>query len=139
MAIKMRNIYYTIWVDAIVSFRKNNPKRKDWKRYLFFIITFCNALNLFVVILWLKFGEIINIDLEIDIFPGTFIDYAISFVFYFSSPFILLNYFFVFRNNRYERLIAKYPNKNGRFAVYYGLLSVIISYLSVMIYWIIKY
>lgn len=135
----MKSVYYTIWTDAIHAFRKKNPQREDWKCYLFFLITFCNALNLFVIFLWLKFLKIINWNLTIDISPSTFINNAISFCFYFSFPFVLMNYLLVFRHNRYSKLIDKYPNRNGKFAMSYGILSVLLSYLSVMAYWFSEY
>ena len=45
----MQNLFYSIWVDGIIGFRKHNPERTDWKFTLFVIVTTCNALNLFTI------------------------------------------------------------------------------------------
>lgn len=89
----MKNIYYLIWVDGIVN--SNDYKKKDsgWKISLFIIITTCNALNLWAILLWLKFFDIYSFIIKIDFFPGTILNSAAGFIVQFASPFILLNYF----------------------------------------------
>jgi len=101
----MRNLYYLYWVDAIVGYRKNIPNSIDWKFTVFTISTVCNALNLFVILLWLKFFNIFSFKFEINIFPGTMLNSATKFIILFASPFIILNYFLVFYKDRYKKLI----------------------------------
>lgn len=40
----MKNLYYLIWSDAIMSIRKFNPNKKDWKIAIFVFITWIHAL-----------------------------------------------------------------------------------------------
>ena len=134
----MKNIYYLYWVDAIVGYRKNNPNSFDWKFSIFTISTVCNALNLFVVLLWLKFFNIFSFKFEINIFPGTMLNSATKFIIQFALPFIILNYFLVFYKDRYKKLIEKYPNRNGKFAMMYIIYSALIGFISVILYGILS-
>lgn len=130
----MRNVYYLIWVDGIVN--SNDYKKKDsaWKISLFIIMTTCTALNLWAVLLWLKFFEIYSFIIKIDIFPSTILNSAAGFIVQFASPFILLNYFSIFHNDRYEKLIEKYPHKNGKLAMIYTMCSALIGFISMILY-----
>jgi hypothetical protein len=134
----MRNFYYLYWVDAIVGFRKNNPKRNDWKFTVFTLSTTCNALNIWVILLWLKFFNIFSFEIAINIFPGTILNSASGFIVYFASPFILLNYFLIFHHDRYKKLVEIYPNSNGKLAMVYGFCSVLIGFISMILYGTLK-
>ncbi|MGV8095646.1 MAG: hypothetical protein AB2L24_27670 [Mangrovibacterium sp.] len=134
----MKNIFYLIWVDAIVGFRNHNPTRTDWKIALFIIQTTCNALNLWTILLWLKYFEIFSFIIKIDIFPGTILNSAAGFIVQFASPFILLNYFLIFYNDRYEKLIEKYPHKKGKLAMIYTICSALIGFVSMILYGTLK-
>lgn len=130
----MKNYYYLIWVDAIVGFRKHNPERSDWKISLFIINTTCNALNLWVIYIWLKYFGVISYLIQIDFFPIKSLNSATAFFIQFGSPFIILNYFLIFFNERYKKLIKKYPNKNGRLAMIYTVSSALIGFISMILY-----
>jgi hypothetical protein len=129
-----KNIYYAIWVDAIVNYQKNNPEMSNWKFNLFIIQTTCNALNLFTIdiLISLLFYKIPLI--KIDIFPGTIFNSLTEFIVQYASPFIILNYFLIFYKDRYKKLIEKYPNKNGTLAMTYDICSAIIGFISLMLY-----
>jgi hypothetical protein len=130
----MKKLYYLIWVDFITSARKNHPERTDWKYSLFVLITMCNALNLYTFFIWLMYLGKVKYLIKIDIFPGTIINAASSFLIQFASPFILLNYFLIFYHDRYEKLIEKYPNKKGRLALIYSICSIWIGVISMIFY-----
>ena len=104
----MRNLYYMIWSDAIISFKKHQPDRTNWKFTLFVYITWIHALNLWIIFIWLKYFELLNIPLiKIDVFISDMINKFVAFSIMFALPFGVLNYFLVFRNNRYEKIIQK--------------------------------
>lgn len=130
----MKNCYYLYWVDAIVSIKTKNPTRKDWKFSLFTYTTICNALNLWVIFLWLKFFDIISLKVEINLFPGTILNNASGFIVYFATPFIFLNYFLIFYQSRYEKIIEKYQHRNGKYAMGYVLVSVLLGIISMILY-----
>lgn len=132
--VKMKNYYYLLWVDAIVNTKRNNPGRKDWKFSLFTFIALANAMNLFVILLWLKFFNILSFNTEINIFPSAILNNALGFTVYFGSPFMLLNYFFIFHRDRYKKLIKNYSHKNGEFAISYIAFSMLLGFMSIILY-----
>ena len=131
----MNNIYYMIWSDAILSFRKYNPKRKDWKLTLFFFITWIHSLNLWIVLLWLKFFKIFTMPLlSIDVFPGELLDDFFAFAIEFALPFVILNYYLVFYNNRYEKITQKYKDIKFRYSPIYSITIAILAFISAILY-----
>lgn len=130
----MKNIYYLIWVDIITSAKRFHPNRSDWKFALFVLITMCNALNLFVIQLWIKFFGIFSFSMGINIFPGNILNSAVNFIIHFAPPFILLNYFLIFHKDRYKKIVEKYPQKKGRLALIYTLSSIWLGVFSVILY-----
>jgi len=135
--VKMKNIYYSLWVDSIVSSRKNLPKEKDWKFSLLTFISMLNALNLSVILIWV--GYLFNVNViwvKIEMFPGTMLNSFASFFIQFSLPFVGLNYFLIFRRNRYKKLIAKYPDRKGKLALIYGFFTVGILFFTVILLWL---
>ncbi len=135
----MNNIYYMIWANAILSFKKNNPDRKDWKLVLFFYITWMHALNFWIVFIWLKFFNILSIPLiSIDIFPGKLINDFFAFTIEFALPFGIINYFLIFYNNNYDRILQKYNNMKIRYALIYSYTVIILTFISAILYGILN-
>lgn len=136
----MYNLYYLIWADSIQSIRKYQPNKKDWKISIFFIITTMHSFNLWIVLLWLKYFKILIIPpFNINIFPGHMIDSILSFAIEFVSPFILLNYLLVFRNNRYKEILEKYKDLKIKYCKYYCLSMIIGAFLSAVLYGILTH
>lgn len=130
----MNNIYYLIWVDAILSIRKHHPERKDWKLAIFIFITWMHALNWWIIFIWLKYFNI-NIPLiKFDLFPGDLLDNFLCFTIEFALPFGLINYMFVFYNNRYEMLIEKYKNQRIRFGSIYSISMALGAFFTAILY-----
>ena len=75
---------------------------------------------------------------NIDIFPGDMIDGFLTFAIEFASPFIILNYFLIFRNNRYEKIIAKYKGVKIRYGAIYSITMILGSFLSAILYGILS-
>ncbi len=135
----MRNLYYLIWADAISSFRKHNPERNDWKFVTLVFISWMQALNFWIILLWLKYFNIyIPKQIEIDIFPGDSIDGFLSFSAQFALPFVILNYFLIFYKKRYEKILIKYNNIKIRYVLIYCFSMIGGAFLSAVIYGIIK-
>ena len=131
----MNNLYYMIWSDAILSFRKYNPTRTDWKFTLFLYITWIHALNWWILFLWLKFFKILVIPLiSIDIFPGELLNDFFAFSIEFALPFGILNYFLIFYNKRYEMITQKYKGIKFRYALIYSFTIAILAFISAILY-----
>lgn len=129
------NIYYLIWSNAIIRFKKANPARKDWKRALFVMVTIMFGLDFWIILLWLKFFKIFELKLpDINLFPGEMLDGFLGFISIFCLPFALINYFLIFHNNRYERIIEKYKNNTGNYAFIHSMITLGLTLASAITY-----
>lgn len=131
----MNNIYYVIWSDAILSFRKHNPNENKWQLRLFIFMTWMQALNAWIIFLWLKYFDILHIPLlNINIFPGEMLNEFIAFTLEFALPFGLLNYFLVFYREKYKQITKKYSNLNSKYALIYSFTMILGAFISAIMY-----
>lgn len=130
----MKNIYYLIWADSIVGFKRNNHRRTDWKFTVFVINTTCNALNLFTIDALLNLFGIKTFVVTIDVLSLPIFNSFLGFLIQYALIFIILNYFLIFRKERYKILIEKYPHKNGKFAMKYVIYSALVGYILMILY-----
>ena len=121
----MKNIYYSIWVDAIVNIKKNPKHKKDWKFFSMVYMTLLNALNLGVILMLLAYiFKLKVIWVKFTILPGIMLNSFAAFFIQFAIPFILLNYVLIFYRNKYEGLIQRYSDKRGKLFAAYLLSSI---------------
>lgn len=129
------NLYYKIWVDAIVKLRSRPQNARMWKFFAMTFISMAMALNLiFFLLLLSDFGITKGIfKISINIFSGSRIDAFISFFVSYLLPFLLMNYFLIFYKNQYNKLIMCYPSHNGRLFLKYflGSLGAILGYFLI--------
>lgn len=131
----MKNLYYMIWADAINSFKAHNPKKTNWKFTLFTYITWINALNLFIIVLWMKYFKILIVPhFDFNFFPGTLLDGFLTFLVEFALPLAILNYFLIFYKNRYQLISKKYEDVKIRYAPIYSFTIAILALISAILY-----
>lgn len=120
--------YYNIWIEAIVLARKKPENKSNWKLMTMFFMSMSMALNLLLAMVLLQhflFHKMIY-NIHVDVFPGEKLDDAISFFMLFLLPFVLVNYFLIMHNNRYEWLFEKYGNQQHGRLVPYFLVSLLL-------------
>jgi hypothetical protein len=134
----MKNIYYLIWADSILSIKKFHHDKKDWKITIFLLNTWIHAVNLWIIFLWLKYFGILTLpSFEIDIFPGDMINGFLSFTVEFALICGIFNYFLIFYNGRYKKIIEKYPLPPNKIAFYYSLITLLLAFFSGILYGVI--
>lgn len=125
-------LYYSIWVDCIVKARQS--KEKTWKVVAIILMTTAMALNFLLLVnlieIWL-FGHSL-FGLEISLLPERSRQIA-EFLLQFVAPWVVMNYFLIFRKERYKKLIAKYPDKNGQLFASYFAISI---FVPIALLWI---
>lgn len=131
----MLSIYYKIWVDAIVFERTKNGDRRNWKIYTLVPISLFQGLNLLTIILFIESITKKNIPIFYDVtfFNVKLINSFLSFSITLFWPFVILNYFSVIYNDRYENLIEKYKYHNGRLYIGYFLFTIGIFIVPIFI------
>jgi hypothetical protein len=132
--IKMGNLYYKIWVDAIVYEKTKHGHLRNWKPYTLIPISVLQGVNLLTIFFWLStFNLKIDIFLDFDLFPGILIDGFLSGFVTLFLPFILLNWLLIFRGKKFESLIKKYEYKKGKLYLIYFLTSIVVFILPIII------
>jgi hypothetical protein len=132
--IKMGNLYYKIWVDAIVYEKTKHGHLRNWKPYTLIPISVLQGVNLLTIFFWLStFNLKIDIFLDFDLFPGKMIDGFLSGFITLFLPFILLNWLLIFRGKRFESLVEKYEYKKGKLYLLYFLTTIGVFILPIII------
>ena len=134
---KIKNIYYRVWSDIIVTFRRRNPDldEKEVNFKLILIISIVNAMNVWIFVFIFKiFGIFEFKQLKINILPLKQLNDSLSFFIQYVFPFIIINHFLIFRKKRYRLLIEKYSSTKNKYGDIY-LYSVIIFTTIVVFAW----
>jgi hypothetical protein len=130
-----KNLYYELWVDIIIKMRSRSENRNTWKIYSFIFMNMAMALNLaFVMAIFQR--NILGFsfyNIKVDIFKGQNFDAFISFFLLYLLPNLILNYFLIFRNKRYEILTERYKYHEGRLFNRYFIASLSIPILLILI------
>jgi len=130
----MKNIYYLIWADSINRYKVFNPKDKGWRLSVFSMNTFLNVLNLWAVFLWLKFFNILSLDISrIQVFPLEILNNLFIF-FVFALPFAIMNYFLIFYKNRCKMIHNKYSIPDSSYFMTYSYSTVFVTIFSLLLY-----
>ena len=131
---KIMDIYYQIWVDCLLRMKaqeKNKPN--DWKVWSMIMMSVAMMLNLMLFMSILQ-EDILSISFYYTNFPipdkynGVFDTLLL-----FALPVVVVNYLLIFRNKKYEKLIEKYPYRNGKLAVPYVVISLLLPVVLVFI------
>ena len=120
-------IYYTIWSDCIRQIKTVPSNKSDWKFITMTTMSFLMGVNLAFLLLLISSLIIkFTFTIDIDILPGTSLDAALSFFLTFILPMMMINYFLIFKNDRYLTFVDKYKFYNGQYFKKYMLGSLLI-------------
>lgn len=129
------NLYYKIWVDCILKARSQPQNKSNWKLFTMIFMSMAMAINLavFMAILQRNILGYSFYDFKISFLEGTRIGSAISFFILFLLPTLMVNYIFVFRKKRYEKLIKKHKYYNGKLFISYFLISLFLPFMLLLL------
>ena len=121
------NLFYKLWASCIVKERKLNPNSIEWKIRCMVYMTMAMTANVALAITLLnRFVLKYNFyTLSFPNLPKSFSN-ILAFVILYVLPIALINYLLIFRENRYKKIIKRYPNQNEKFFIGYFVLSIII-------------
>ena len=137
----IRNLYYKIWVDGITKLRSIPANKGIWKFYAVAFISMAMAFNLALVMVILQ-KNITNYsfyDFNSHFFEEQKLNYFLKFFVLFLLPPLIMNYFFIFRNKRYEMLISKYKSYNGKLCASYLVISYLLPFFLLIISFLLGY
>ena len=121
----MLRLYYRIWVDFITRARARAENEGSWAWRSMVFMSLAMMFNLMLgMTLFEKYYlgfYFYHIDLN---FLPKFLSNVINGIVLYTLPCVLMNYFLIFRKNRYEELIKKYPpSQNSNLFLIYFLIS----------------
>jgi len=138
---RIKNIYYTIWADLIIDYRKRKPdiSEKALKKELLTIISIVNAINIRIFIFILYKINILKIEtIHLSLLPSERINYGLSFIIQYFVPLVVLNYLLVFRKNRYLTFIDKYQTSKNNSGKIYVISVLVFANIALIIYGLIS-
>jgi len=130
---KIMDIYYQIWVDNLLRMKSQEKNKHNWKQWSMIAMSLAMTLN-FMLFMSILQSYILGISFYVINFPipdeyNGVLDILLLFV----LPVVVVNYLLIFRNKRYEKLIEKYPYRNGKLAVPYVMISIFLPVVLVFI------
>ncbi|KAF5031654.1 hypothetical protein DSECCO2_625500 [anaerobic digester metagenome] len=128
----MKNLYLTLWVDAIVNAKSYKMKTPGWKSRTLWLLTTSNVLNVMLVLLWLDFFQLYKHNFFFNFHADSFAVGLLEIFLNIFAPIGIINYFLIFYKERYKRLIATHRHYNGKFALYYTLISIFLIVITVI-------
>lgn len=127
------NIYYAICADAITQARSVSANKNNWKRVVMTGITIPMVFNFVILItLFQKLVGLSFYNIHITVFPTHKMNSFCSGFILYVLPIIILNYFFLFYKNRYEKIVPKYKTHKGKLFATYLLGSSFIMIISLV-------
>lgn len=135
----MKNIYYIIWADIILTAKKNGNFTDKWKDFNYVLPIF-QGMNLgsLTVLIKVIFDIGIPLFFNLNLFSNRILnDFGSGFLSLFL-PFYLMNYFLIIRKNRYEKIIDNYKSYNGKFLFNYILISIVVFFSLIFLNVLIK-
>jgi hypothetical protein len=129
----MLDIYYKICVGAIVKSKTVN--NGIWKfNTIMFLSAFLSLIFLSIIILLKSvFPEHINFTFFPDNYVKKSLDIKLEAVVCYFVPSLIINYFLIIYNKRYEKLLLNYKPNNGKYMIRFMLFSIILIMVSIFI------
>jgi hypothetical protein len=127
----MLKLYYKIWVDCILSGMRqpNNRRNVLIKSMIFMSIAMVFNLFFFMILLqkYVLKTDFYNIRISSS---SKYINTFFSVLSLYILPTVILNYFLIIRNDRYKKLLKKFPSRNGNlFSIYFSTSLLIPAFL----------
>jgi hypothetical protein len=130
----MLGLYYRIWVDVIKRARSRPENQENWPVGTMIFMSISMTLNLLLVMTILQKHILGSYFYYIELnFLPKYLSNVISFTVLFILPCVSINYFLIFYRHRYEKLLKKYPDKNGKLFLTYFLISMFLPLVLLIV------
>ena len=126
-------IYYKIWVDCILGMKSQKKYKNSWRRESKISMNIPMMANIFIVVGVLQryiFGHIYKIRFS---YLPLEVNAIISFFILYLFPVMLVNYLLIWRDDKYKKLIEKYPyDEDSILWVVYFIISLFLPVLWIL-------
>lgn len=127
------SIYYRIWVDCITRLKSREANKDNWQAKSMVIMTTAMVFNLVLLMIILQKQILGHYFYELNVsFLSGHENYILTMLILYISPCVAVNYLFIFRGKRYEKLLEKYSNYNGKLILIYMLTSMFLPIILLL-------
>jgi len=129
------NLYYMIWVDGIKRMQSVPSNYGQWKLQSMMYMSIAMALNIGMIlsIIQLHILGYVFYDIKLHVFSLEKLNSALSFFLMYMAAPLVLNYFLIYRKNRYQILLEKYKYYDGKLALSYLFGTLLLSSIYVFL------
>lgn len=130
----MLGLYYRVWVDCMKRIKAQPENRESWISKSMVSMSIAMVFN-FAFIMAILQRNVLGVyfyHLELD-FPNRYWGNVWSFIILFVLPVIAINFLLILRNQRYRKLMVKYPYKNGILFMTYFSISVMLPVIALIV------
>lgn len=130
----MHNLYYLIWTDCITRAKTQPANQQSWRLMSMLAMTFCMAANLLLIVTLLE-RNVFHSNfywLNISDLPRKLNNF-LTYLFLYYFPCGIINYFLIFKGQRYKGILKKYPYKGGSLFMGYMLTSLFLPIFLLLI------
>lgn len=125
-------LYYLIWVDCILRLRSQPENKENWRFWSMIFITVPMSSSFIFIVMAIE--HIIGHRFELDIpFLPDEAKGPVSFIIIFILPWIVINYFLIFKDRKYKKLIRKYKYHNGKLFITFLAIAI---FTPIIVLWI---
>lgn len=131
----MKKIYYKIMISSIYTAQNNGFMSDIWKftssiYFAFSTTNFFMFIYLYANNYWLNN----NLDfLNLKLIQGRY-NFILNMVIYFIVPIMAINYFFIFKKNKYKMLIKEYKSVyNKKLFAWYFTISFVVMFITLFL------
>ena len=136
---KIKDLYYSIWLDIILGAQKNNGKWESNKWFILFFMSFLFGMHYFPYLMFIpKELNFISPFLKIPFFENSTLDRISHGAIIFLLPGLIIHYFLIYHKKKYIVLADKYEFRNGKLFMRYVTITAIMFCIPYIIILIIK-
>ena len=127
-------LYYRIWVDFINRAKQNPENNGNWQGGSMIFMTFAMSSNFILAMTIIEKYVLKRTIYTIDFsFLPERANSVLTYLILFILPCVIINYLLIFRKKRYKKLLKRYPNYNGRLAIPYCVVSMMLPIVLLLI------
>jgi hypothetical protein len=107
--------------------------KNNWK-FMSMSLMSISMTTIFIVLMSIIQKHLLNhyfYEIFFSEFPN-YINNMITYIVLYFSPVVALNYFSIFKNDRYKRLINKYPYHNGKLFLTYFMVAMVTPLIVIL-------
>ncbi len=129
----MFGLYFRIWANCIYRLKSQPANKKTWKAGSMILMTLAMSMNMLLLLTVFQRYVLHKYYYKFDVPEmSTYANNVLLFIILYVFPCFMLNYFLIFRNDRYKSLLKIHQNETDNLFITYFVISMA---LPVILLW----